>query len=79
MSYKLINYCEIDEFASQSYCRIHNVKKSLNLGDITKVNTKNIQDFDMLVGGSPCQDFSASGKKAGAIWTCKDCGFEYNP
>ena len=65
MSYKLINYCEIDKYASQSYCRIHNVSNSLNLGDITKVNTKNIQDFDMLVGGSPCQDFSASGKKAG--------------
>ena len=79
MSYKLINYCEIDKYASQSYCRIHNVSNSLNLGDITKVNTKNIQDFDMLVGGSPCQDFSASGKKAGAIWKCKDCGYKYNP
>lgn len=54
MSYKLINYCEIDEFASQSYSRIHHVSEDLNLGDITKIDAKNIPDFNMLVGGSPC-------------------------
>ena len=54
MSYKLINYCEIDKFASQSYSRIHNVSEELNLGDITTVDTSKIEDFDMLVGGSPC-------------------------
>lgn len=54
MSYNLINYCEIDSNASQSYSRIHKVSESLNLGDITKINAKNISDFDMLVGGSPC-------------------------
>jgi DNA (cytosine-5)-methyltransferase 1 len=26
-----------------------------------------------------CQDFSSAGKKKGAMWTCKDCGHEYNP
>lgn len=54
MSYELINYCEIDNFASQSYSRIHNVSQDLNLGDIMKVDTKDIKDFDLLVGGSPC-------------------------
>lgn len=54
MSYKLINYCEIDSFASQSYSRIHNVSEDLNLGDITLVDTSKIEDFDLLVGGSPC-------------------------
>ena len=54
MSYKLINYCEIEPNASRSYSRIHNVSEDLNLGDITKVDAKNIPDFDMLVGGSPC-------------------------
>jgi len=33
----------------------------------------------MMVGGSPCQDFSVAGKQEGAKWTCKDCGYEYNP
>lgn len=54
MSYKLINYCEIEPNASRSYSRIHNVSEDLNLGDITKVDAKNIPDFNMLVGGSPC-------------------------
>ena len=33
----------------------------------------------MMVGGSPCQDFSVAGKQKGAVWTCKDCGYKYNP
>ena len=26
-----------------------------------------------------CQDFSVAGKQKGSVWTCKDCGHEYNP
>ena len=77
--YELVNFCEFDKYAEKSYCAIHNVDPSLNLGDITKVNEKEIADFNMMVGGSPCQDFSVAGKQEGAKWTCKDCGYEYNP
>ena len=63
----------------KSYCAIHNVDPSLNLGDITKVNEKEIDDFNMMTWGSPCQDFSIAGLKAGSIWSCKECGYEYNP
>ena len=79
MDFKLTNFCEIDKFAIESYCRIHDTNPSLNLGDISFVNTDDIEDFDLLVGGSPCQDFSSAGKKAGSVWTCKDCGYKYNP
>lgn len=34
-------------------------------GDITKVETKNIPDFDVLCAGFPCQAFSSAGKRQG--------------
>lgn len=77
--YELVNFCEFDKYASTAYCAIHGVDESLNLGDITKVDETKIAPFTMICGGSPCQDFSLSGKQSGSTWKCSDCGYEYNP
>ena len=78
-NWKLVNFCEFDKYATKSYCAIHGVDESLNLGDITKVDETKLENFNMICGGSPCQDFSVAGKQKGSVWTCKDCGHEYNP
>ena len=78
-NWELVNFCELDKYAIDSYCAIHKVNKALNLGDVTKVNENNLAEFTMLCGGSPCQDFSASGKQKGVLWECADCGYSYNP
>lgn len=78
-NWKLVNFCEIDKYAVKSYCAVHNVDESINLGDITQIDTSDINDFTMMCGGSPCQDFSLAGYQHGSVWTCTDCGHEYNP
>lgn len=75
----MVNFCEFDKYAEKSYCAIHGVSETLNLGDITKVNENKVPYFNMICGGSPCQDFSLAGKQAGSVWRCRDCGYEYNP
>lgn len=53
--HELVNYCEIDKYASKSYSVIHGVPEDKNLGDITKVNTSTLpNDIDLITYGFPC-------------------------
>ena len=36
-----------------------------HLGDITKINGSEVPPVDVIIGGSPCQDLSVAGKRAG--------------
>lgn len=79
MRYTLVNFCEIDKEAIKSYCAIHNVDENKNLGNIETVDETKIKPFNLMVGGTPCQDFSIGGVRKGAVWKCGNCGYEYNP
>lgn len=66
--YELINYCEIDKYASKAYSLIHHIPESKNLWDITKVDETTLpSDVDLITYGFPCQDISIAGKKRGFV------------
>lgn len=61
--HEVVGYSEIDKFAIKVY--ENHFKGVKNYGDITKINTDELPDFDILVGGFPCQAFSIAGKRQG--------------
>jgi len=58
-----VGYSEINKYAIQVYQKHFPTHK--NYGDITKIATSDLPDFDVLVGGFPCQAFSIAGKRKG--------------
>lgn len=65
---------EIKPFANKTLK--HNFSHNLLVGDIFKIKTSEIPDFDFLLGGFPCQPFSSGGKRLGFLDTRGTLFFE---
>jgi len=48
-----------------------------NYGDITTIKWEEVADFDLLTGGSPCQDFSIAGKRRGLAGAKSSLAWEF--
>ena len=61
--FECIGYSEVDKYAKSIYKKHFPGHK--DLGDATKIRTEELADFDLLVGGFPCQAFSMAGHRKG--------------
>ena len=60
---QVVGFCEIDKYASQILeTKFKGIK---NYGDATTIDETKLPNFDILVGGFPCQSFSMAGKRKG--------------
>lgn len=61
---RCLGFSEIDKQAEQTY-RTFFGDDETNFGDLTKIETAKLPDFDFLIAGFPCQTFSVIGQRRG--------------
>lgn len=80
-SYELVGWSEIDKYAIQAHNALYPQWAERNYGDISKVDWKQVPDFDLFTYSFPCTDISTAGKQEGLsegsgtrsslLWECR--------
>ena len=65
VGFECVRYCEIDKYAKQAYEAMYDTGGELYFDDARKIVPEQLPDFDLLVGGFPCQSFSIAGARKG--------------
>ena len=58
-----VGFSEIDKYAIQIYKKHFSTHKEY--GDVSNITWSDVEDFELLCGGFPCQAFSIAGKRKG--------------
>ncbi len=61
--FSFVGYCDNDPTAVAAYRTLYNTEGEYFCNDARAVNTNEIPDFDLLVGGFPCVAFSSAGAR----------------
>ncbi len=59
-----VGFSEIDKNSEKTYREFFGQEEK-NYGDLMKINTNNLPDFDLMIAGFPCQSFSVIGQRKG--------------
>lgn len=81
VQYDLVGWSEIDKYAIQAHDAVYPQFSERNFGDISKINWKNVPDFDLFTYSFPCTDISSAGQQKGLeegsgtrsslLWECR--------
>lgn len=63
VGFECVGHSEIDLNTAKTYEKFFN--DSRNYGDLTKIDLKELPEFDIMIAGFPCQTFSIAGKREG--------------
>lgn len=81
LDFDLVGWSEIDTNAIKAHNALFPEYKDRNYGDISKIDWKEVPDFELFTYSSPCTDFSNAGLQAGGeegsgtrsslLWECR--------